>query len=178
MAEPIKSSQGDSPPELRRAEAQATLSAIGDVSIAASDAVGQVTEVPRGTRWLPLLGFLMALYLLGSLAAIYALKSAPWVQAFVAPLPLVLAATLVFWRRQVWKFRARDWQFKEKECRNALNSLAHETANGLNAIRANLAGLKEADSSRVAAEHMQLVEHAQQRVEAALEKVAAGQPRS
>ncbi|MDR3673917.1 MAG: hypothetical protein P4N24_00400 [Acidobacteriota bacterium] len=157
--------------ESKRPESQATLSAIGDVSVAATDAVGQVAAAPRRTRWLPIIGFLMLVLIVGSFAAIYAHKSPPWVQVFVAPLPLVLIALLAFWRRQVWKFRALDWRFKEKIRQDALNSLAHATSNGLNAIRANLAGFGEASSLPSAEEHMKQVDQALERIESALEKV-------
>ena len=160
----------------KRAESQMTLSAIGDVSVAATEAVGRVDTAPRTTRWLPIFGFMLFVYIVGSLVAIYTFRSAPWVHAFVAPLPLVLVAVVAFWRRQVWKFRARAGRFKEKIQQDALNSLAHETANGLNAIRANLAGFGEAESLSSAAEHMQQVERSLQRIEMAVEK-AVGQTR-
>jgi signal transduction histidine kinase len=64
----------------------------------------------------------------------------------------------------------RDGRFKEKVQEDALSSLAHETANGLNAIRANLMGFNEANSLPSAAEHLKQVERALARIEAALEK--------
>ena len=172
MTEFTKASQGGDGAhrESKRVESQITLSAIGDVSIAANEAVGRVAAAPRKMRWLPIFGFLVLVYIAGSSVAIYAHKSPPWVQAFVAPLPLVLIAALAFWRRQVWKLRAREWRFKEKVQQDALNSLAHETANGMNAIRANLMGFNEADSLPSAAEHLKQVERALARIEAALEK--------
>ena len=114
MKESIKaSSDGNGAHRASQREAsQVTLSAIGDVSVAATEAVGRVAAAPRKTRWLPILGFLVLGYIAGSVVAIYTHKSAPWVQAFVAPLLLVLIAALAFWRRQVWKFRARDWQIQ------------------------------------------------------------------
>jgi hypothetical protein len=158
-----------------RETGQTTLSAIGDVSIAASEVVGRGSAAPRKTRWLTILSFLLLTYLASSLVAIYALKSAPWVQAFVTPLLPVLLAGVAFWRRQVWKFRARGWRLKEQDARNELNSLLHETANGLNAIRANLVGLGEASSVPPAAQHLKLVEQALARMDAALGKSAEGQ---
>lgn len=89
---------------------------------------------------------------------------------FVAPLVLVLIATLAFWRRQVWKFRARRARSLEKAQHDRLNSLAHETANALNAIRANLTGFREANSQAYAAEHGKQVEQALARIKAALAK--------
>jgi len=178
MTESTKASPGGNGGrgESKRAESQITLSAIGDVSVAATDAVGRVAAAPRRTRWLPLIAFLFLVYIAGSLAAIYTLKSAPWAQAFVAPLPLVLIAALAFWRRQVWKFRARDWRYKEKVQQDALNSLAHETSNGVNAIRANLAGFSEADSLRSAADHLKQVERSLERIDTALQKAIGQTP--
>jgi len=178
MTESTKASRGGDGAhrESQRVESQATLSAIGDVSVAATEAVGRVAAAPSKTRWLPIFGFLLLVYIAGSLVGIYALKSAPWVQAFVAPLPLVLIVALTFWRSQVWKFRAREWRFKEKVQQDALNTLAHEAANGLNAIRANLAGIEEADSLPSAAEHLKQVERALERIDAALEKAVGQTP--
>jgi hypothetical protein len=157
-----------------REASQATLSAIGDVSIAATDAVDRVSAAPRKTRWLAVLGFLLLVYVASCFAAIYTLKSAPWVRAFLAPLVPVLIAVVVFWRRQVWKFRSRDWKFREQARQNALNSLAHETANSANAIRANLTGFREVNPQPAAAEHLEQIDRALARVGAALKKATTG----
>jgi signal transduction histidine kinase len=164
------------PREGTRTEGQATLSAIGDVSMAATAAVNGVGAASGKTRWLPILGFLLLAYIAGSMAAIYTHKSPPWAQVFVAPLVVVLLATLAYWRRQVWKFRARHANFKEKEQVNRLNSLAHETANGLNAIRANLAGALPSSSEQTSAEHRKQVEQALERIETALAKAIGATP--
>jgi hypothetical protein len=144
------------------------------VSVAATEAVGQVSAAPSKTRWLPLVGFFLFLYAVGCGVAIYTLKSAPWIQAFAAPLPLVLVAALTFWRRQAWKFRARDARYREQVQQDTLNSLAHESANALNAVRANLTGFSEAESLPAAAEHLERVERALARMDAAVRK-AVGQ---
>jgi signal transduction histidine kinase len=160
----------------KREASQATLSAIGDVSVAATEAVGRIAAAPRKTRWLPVCGFLLVVYIAASLVAIYTRQSPPWVQVFIAPLFLALIATLEFWRRQVWKFRAGDWRFKERAQREALNSLAHETANALNAVRANLAGFDAADSLPAATEHLKQVEQSLGRIDAALAKAVGESP--
>ena len=132
---------------------------------------------PRAKRAvLPILGFLLLAYIAGSVAAIYIYKSPPWAQVFVAPLIVVLLATLAFWRRQVWKLRARHANFKEKEQANRLNSLAHETANGLNAIRANLAGALPSSPEQASTEHRKQVEQALERIETALTKAIGATP--
>lgn len=176
MSQPTKTSptDGGDPTRAKREEGQATLSAIGDVSVAATEAVGRVSAAPGRMRWLSLLLFFLLVYIGGCGVAIYTLKSAPWVQAFVAPLPAVLMAVLVFWRRQVWKFRARAWKYRETVQQDALNSLAHESANALNAMRANMTGFSEAESLLAAAEHLKQVERALARLDAALGK-ATGQ---
>jgi signal transduction histidine kinase len=158
----------------KRAESQVTLSVIGDVSVAATDAIDRVAAAPLQTRWLPIYVFLLFTYVAGSLVAIYTYESEPWVQVFVAPLPLVLIAAVEFWRRQVWKFRAQDRRFKEQVQQDALNSLAHETATGLNAIRANLTALTESDCPANSAEHLEIVERSLGRIAAAVER-AVGQ---
>ena len=178
MSDATKASSGGdgAQRESKQEESQITLSAIGDVSVAASEAVGRAAAAPRKTRWLPICGFLLLVYIGGSWVAIYTLKSPPWMQAFVTPLLLVIIAVFAFWRRQVWKFRARDWRFQEKVKQDALNSLAHETANGVNAIRANLAGFEEADSLPAAADHLKQVEQSLKRLDAALEKALGQSP--
>jgi hypothetical protein len=153
----------------KRETGQATLSAIRDVSIAATDALGKVAP-PRRMRWLVLFGFLLLVYVASSLAAIYSLKSPPLTQVFVAPLVPVLIAAGAFWRCQVWKFRSHDWRFGEKVRTDALNSLAHETGNAVNAMYANLAAFRESNPQPSAAPHLEQIDEALARIDAALEK--------
>jgi hypothetical protein len=154
-------------------QSQATLATIRDVSIAATNAVGGTSTAPRWTRWLSLLGFMILFYVADSFVTICTLTSKPRIQAFYTPLFAVAIATLVFWRQQVWKFRCRDLRLQEKAQENALNSLAHETANGANAIRANLTAFQERNPETIADEHLQQVERALARIDAALEKSVA-----
>jgi len=157
-------------------QSQVTLSTIRDVSIAATNAMGGTSTAPRWTRWLALLGFMILLYVASSFVTMFTLTSKPRIQAFYTPLFAVAVAGLVFWRRQVWKFRLKDRRFEEEARENALNSLAHEAANGVNAIRANLTALREANSHAITGEHLQQVERAVARIDAALEKSAAKPP--
>jgi hypothetical protein len=175
MSEFIKTPQGgDGDGAASKREAgQATLAAISDVSIAATEAMGGISAAPPSTRWLPIAGFLLLIYVASIFVAIFTLKSEPLVRAFLTPLLPVITAALVFWRRQVWKFRTREWRFKERERQGALNSLAHEAANSANAIRANLPGLVEAKDSTAAVEHLKEVDGALARIDAALEKAVA-----
>jgi len=176
MGEPTKALQEGEGAEAtsKREPSQVTLSAISDLSIAATDAVGRVSGAPRKIRWLPILGFLLLVYVVSSFVAIYTLKSEPWVRAFLTPLVPVLIAWVAFWRRQAWKFRSQEWKFQEQARQNALNSLAHETANGVNAIRANLTGFREVNPQPAAAEHLEQIDRALARIDAAIEKFIAG----
>jgi hypothetical protein len=176
MGEPTKAPQGGEGAEApaRRELSQVTLSAISDVSIAATDAVDHISAAPRKTRWLPILGFLLLVYVASSFVAIYTLQSKPRVRAFLTPLVPVLIAVTVFWRRQTWKFRSQGWKFKERARQNTLNSLAHEAANGVNAIRANLMGFREVNPQPAAAQRLEQVDRALARIDAALEKSIGG----
>ena len=160
----------------KREPSQVTLSAISDVSMAATEAVGRISAAPRKIRWLPIFGFLLLVYIASSFVAIYTLKSEPWMRAFLTPLVPVLIAGVAFWRRQAWKFRSQEWRFQERARQNALNSLAHDAANGVNAIRANLTGFREVNPQPAAAEHLEQIDRALARIDAALEKSAVGPP--
>jgi len=149
---------------------QATLSAIGDVSIAAEEAVSGTPATPHWTRWLAIPLFMIAVYVVTSFVTIYTLRTSAYTQAFYTPLCAVFIAGLVFWRRQVWKVRARSWQAKVKADKDVLNSLAHEAANGANSIRANVTALREANPHLAATEHLQQVERALARIDQALTK--------
>jgi biopolymer transport protein ExbB/TolQ len=116
---------------------------------------------------------MILLYAASSFVTMSTLTAKPRIQAFYTPLFAVAIATLVFWRRQVWKFRLKDRRFEEKDRENALNSLAHEAANGVNAIRANLTAYQESNPHAHTDEHLQQVERALARIDAALEKSAA-----
>jgi len=152
------------------AHGQATLSAIGDVSIAAADAVSSIPTAPRWTHWLAIPLFMILVYVATSFLTIYTLKSGPYVQAFCTPLLAVAIAGFVFWRCQVWKLRSKSWQAKVTADKNALNSLAHATANGMNAIRANVTALRETNSHLAGMEHLEQVDRALARIDQALEK--------
>jgi hypothetical protein len=132
--------------------------------------MGGTPAAPRWTRWLALFGFMILFYIASSLVTISTLTSKPRVQAFYTSLFAVAIATLVFWRAQVWKFRCKDCRFQEQARENALNSLAHETANSANAIRANLTAFQETNPETIGDERLQQVEHALARIDVAIEK--------
>jgi hypothetical protein len=155
----------------KRDVAQVTLSTIGDVSMAAGRAIGRVSEAPRTTRWLPVLGFFLLLYLASCAVALYTLQAAPWMRAFLAPLFPVLVASVAFWLRQRWKFRARAWRFESSGLHDALGSLGHEAINAVNAIRANLIAFRLAHREAVSPEHLEEIELATKRIEAAVQRL-------
>jgi len=127
--------------------------------------MGGGASVPRWIRWLSVAAFVVVLYDATTFVTIYALKAPLFVQVFYAPLFAVAIAGLVFWRRQLWRLRARALEAEIKQRNNMLSSLAHEVANGSNAIRANLTALREAHSSLITAERLDQVEQALQRLD-------------
>jgi hypothetical protein len=165
-----KNSQAASAPIAKREPGQVTLSTIGDVSVAAGEAMSQVSKTPQATRWWPILGFFCLAYLASGGLTVYFLRSDPWVRAFLVPLFPVLIATVAFWWRQRWKFRAKDREFKAKVCQGALVSLSHEAANAVNAIRANLTAFRLAHSQLANPEHLGEIESATKRIEAAVQQ--------
>jgi len=151
---------------------QATLSAIGDVSVAATAAVSG-SAAPRRPRWFGTIVFFLVAYIGAIFAAIYARPSPPWVQVFVVPLLLVVVATFGFWRWRVWKFRARQGQLREQIAQTKLNSLAHVVANGANAIRAHLMGIERGLPEN--SEHLAEIALATGRIQGAV-ATAVGEP--
>jgi len=157
-----------SPP--RRETAQATLSTVGDISVAATESIGRLASAPGGTRWLPILGFLLLVYIATCLVVLFSFKSDPWVRAFLTPLFAVLIATAAFWRRQVWKLRAKGESFDSKGRQSALGSLSHEASSAANAIRANLTGFWLAYPQAVHSEFLKAIDLATTRIDKALRK--------
>jgi hypothetical protein len=177
-AEEAKPQPGDSDkmrlapsPSLPKREIpQATLSTLGDISVAASDSIGRAAAPPSSTRWLPILGFFLLVYFATCLVSLFSFKREPWVRAFLTPLFPVLIATAAFCWRQVWKFRAKDESFKLKEWQKALGSLSHEATSAANAIRANLAGFRLANPEASQPELLNAIERATTRVDRAVQK--------
>jgi hypothetical protein len=163
---------GDAPtqPPPKREPSQATLSAVGDITMAATDSIGRLADAPRATRWVPVLGFFLLVYVATCLVTLSAFQRDPWVRAFVAPSFPVLLATAAFWWRQRWKFRAKRASLKLKFLQNALGSLSHEATSGSNAIRANLAGFRLANPQTSQPELLSAIELATVRIDKALQK--------
>ena len=157
-----------SPP--KREISQITLSTLGDISMAATDSVDRVADAPRAARWFPILGFFLLLYVATCLVTLLSFQRDPWVRAFLTPLFPVLIATVAFWWRQRWKFRAKGERFKLKVWQNALGSLSHEATSAANAIRANLTGFHLANPQASQSELLSAIAHATARLHKALQK--------
>lgn len=150
--------------------AQATLSVIGDVSVAASDASSALGEAPRETKWKPVL-LCTALVYMGSLGFAWLLaRSALWARVLFIPLFPVLCTGAAFWWRQKWKFRAKDWQYKLKIWQDALDSVSHETVNTVNAVRAQLIGFRLANPKVSFPEHLDIIQEETLRVDTIIQK--------
>lgn len=79
---------GDSPtqPLPKREPSQATLSTVGDITVAATDSIGHLADAPRATRWFPILAFFLLMYVATCLAILFSFKREPWIRAFLTPL--------------------------------------------------------------------------------------------
>ena len=154
----------------KREISQVTLSTLGDISMAATDSVGRAADAPRATRWLPIVGFFLLMYVATCLVTLFSFKRDPWVRAFLTPLFPVLIASAAFWWRQMWKFRAKGERFKLKVWQNALGSLSHEATSAANAIRANLTGFRLANPQASQSQLLSAIAHATARIDKALQK--------
>jgi hypothetical protein len=155
----------------KREISQATLSTLGDLSVAATNSISRAAPAPRSSRWFPILGFFLLVYIATCLVTLFSFKREPWVRAFLTPVFPVLIATATFWWRQRWKFRAKGESFKLKGQQNALGSLSHEASSAANAIRANLAGFRLAHPQVAQSDYLSAIEIATVRIEKALQKV-------
>lgn len=164
-----RTSQGSQTPS-KREVSQVTLSTIGDLSMAATNSIDRVNDARRPTCWLPILGFLLLVYIATCFATLYSLKSDPKVRAFLTPIFPAIIATLTFWWRQRWKLRARGASLKMRAWQNAFGSLSHEATSATNAIRANLTGFLLADPQASQSEHLRAIELATARIGNALQK--------
>jgi len=154
----------------KREISQVTLSTLGDISMAAADSVGRPADAPRATRWFPILGFFLLLYVATCLVTLFSFKHDPWVRAFLTPLFPVLIATAAFWWRQRWKFLAKGERFELKVWQNALRSLSHEATSAANATRANLTGYCLANPQASQSEFLSAIAQATGRIDKALQK--------
>jgi hypothetical protein len=154
----------------KREISQGTLSTVADISVAATESIGHAAAAPGATRWFPILGFILLVYVATCLVTLLSFKRDPWVRAFLTPLFPVLIATAAFRWRQGWKFRAKGESFKLKAQQNALGSLSHEASSAANAIRANLVGFRLAYPQAAQSEFLGAIELATARIDKALQK--------
>lgn len=144
----------------------------GNASLAAFEQdLSQLSQVPQGTIWKPIVIFFVVLF--GSSVALawpLAEHSSAWLRALLIPAFPVLCATALFWRRQSWKFRAKDWKFKLKVGQEVLDSVGYEAINAVNAIRANLIGFRLANPNVSMAEHLDEIENGAHRIDRVIQK--------
>jgi HEAT repeat protein len=159
------------PPEAvpAREPAQRTLSAIGDVGVAVSDRMGQAAPARRRS-WFALLSFTLLVYGL-TLAAGWLVGLRDTLALAYLPLASTLPAFAAFWFYQQWKVRAQEREAKAKAWQKALETVAYESANAANAIRANLLGMYSAHSDAARAAHLQEIDLAARRLEAVVARV-------
>lgn len=155
-------------PTADRERSQRTVSIIGDVSVAVSEAVERSQTAPPQSSWKSLLLF-AALFYAGCAAAAWLAVPTLTTRQFllISLLPAVCGA-LLFRMRQQWKSRAKAAERKLKIWQQALDVLGHETANGINAVRANLIGFRQTHREISSSEHLDQVERATRRMESAL----------
>jgi len=155
--------------DARREPTQVTLSVIGDVSVAASEAMG-ISEAPKAVTWWTSALFFLLIYLfsLGAGWLVRGEASLPTI-ALIALGPVVVA-TIVFWRCRVWRFRAKTWKRQVEIMEEALFSLRYEAANAANAIRANLIGFRLANPQVLMPEHLDVIQMETERIDLVVQK--------
>lgn len=162
----LKSAVPDPPPASE--PAQRTLSAIGDVGVAVSEAAAQPRPLRRRS-WLALLLFTVTLYAL-ALGAGWLVGLRDTLALAYLPLASLLPAVAAFWLYQEWKYRAREREARLKAAQKDLEAVAYACANAANAIRANLLGLRSAHDDAARAAHLEEIRLAARRIEAVVQK--------
>lgn len=154
------------PPEQKREPSQVTLSTIGDVGVA----IESLDEAPKKPHWRSVLVFFVFLYALTLATAWLLAEAAFWTRVSVIAFFPAFFATVAFWWRQRWKFRAKEAKFKLKVCEEALDSVGYETINGVNAIRANLIGFRLANPEVNYPDHLDVIEDGAKRIDHVIQK--------
>lgn len=157
---------------------QATLSVIGDVSVAASEAMKRPRAPLRPAAWRAALVFLALAYAGGAAWAWLLLPAAELSTVALLPLLPVLCAAGAFWWGRRWKLRAADETLRLKASEEALNSLGHAAANSANAVRANLISFRLSTPEAAPSEHLNEVELAARRLDTALRRAQSSRDRS
>jgi len=135
----MKSSAASAP---AKEPGQVTFSAIGDVHVAVNDAIHRNAVARPRTGWAGIAICALLAYLAG-VAALLSLDASPRLPGLLqAPLAPALVCLIVAWSRARWKRRARTGRAELKVTRRTMESLAHETAAGLDAVQAHSIALR------------------------------------
>jgi len=155
--------------EARKEPTQVTLSVIGDVSVAASEAMG-ISEAPQAVTWRTSLFFFFLAYALSLGVGWLVREGTPLSTIALIALGPVILATAVFWRCRLWRFRAKTWKRELEIMEEALFSLRYEVANAANAIRANLIGFRLANPQVLMPEHLDVIHMETERIDLVVQK--------
>ena len=151
-----------------RERSQRTISIIGDVSLAASDAVDRAGTAQARASWVALFLFVAGVYAGSIAAARFVVPTLTPRQYLLVPLLPTLCAALAFRLREHWKLRAGTRERKIKIWQEALDLLGHEAANGVNAVRANLMAFLQVQGDPAPSEHLRQIDDATRRIESAV----------
>ncbi|GBC78022.1 hypothetical protein HRbin08_01508 [bacterium HR08] len=161
--------QSVGPEGSRKEPTQVTLSVIGDVSVAASEAMG-ISEAPKAVTWRTSVLFFILAYALSVGVGWLVRSEAPLSTVAIVALGPVILATVVFWRCRLWRFRAKTWKRQLEIMEEALFSLRYEAANAANAIRANLIGFRLANPQVLMPEHLDVIQMETERIDLVVQK--------
>jgi uncharacterized membrane protein len=153
----------------RKEPTQVTLSVIGDVSVAASEAMG-ISEAPKAMTWRTSALFFILAYALSVGVGWLVLGEIPLSAIAIVALGPVILATVAFWRCRLWRFRAKTWKRQLEIMEEALFSLRYEAANAANAIRANLIGFRLANPQVLMPEHLDVIQMETERIDLVVQK--------
>lgn len=143
----------------------------GKAPVTPVEALHRFSKVPQKTVWTPIVLFVLFVYgISGALAWSVAGDALSWPRILSILAFPVGCATLTFWWRQRWKFRAKTRKFELKVWQEALETMGYETANAVNAIRANMIGFRLANANVAMAEHLDVIEDSTRRIARVLEK--------
>jgi hypothetical protein len=149
---------------------QLTFSTIGDVHIAVENGLQRQARSADRTGWAGIGVYTLLAYLAG-LAALLSLDAPPRAPAlFEIPLAAAGVCLAAAWSRARWKAHVRSAHAGLKAMRKAMDSLAHETAAGLDVIRAQWLSLQTVKLDDAGAAHFSLLSRGAGRIGAALER--------
>ncbi|MCE5306982.1 MAG: hypothetical protein LLG20_05025 [Acidobacteriales bacterium] len=151
-----------------KSQGQATFSAIGDVQVAMDDAVHEAETARSRMSWAGIAAYTVLAYLAG-LAALLSLDAPPRAGDLLrVPLTAAFICFAAAWSRARWKARARNTRAELKSAQKAADSLAHESACGLDAIRAHMIALRTDRPDCASSEHFSRLNQGANRICSAL----------